>query len=221
MNGEIAHLLGKIGRHRHARLSELASKALRYATETTCARLALRSCDAVGPGARSRGWPIVRNLGEIRIGKDLSLICQWSPVELAARPGGTLTIGDNVLINHGTLVSASNRVTIGDQVMIGNYCIVADSEVPGTVDRAAPADATRDSFASESRPVDIGHGAWLSVRVTVLPGARIGAGAVITAGSIVEGDIPPGVVAGGIPARAFMAAPTASDKTRPRSRPPP
>jgi acetyltransferase-like isoleucine patch superfamily enzyme len=39
----------------------------------------------------------------------------------------------------------------------------------------------------------------------VLPGARIGAGAVIAAGSVVAGDIPPGKVAGGIPARILRA----------------
>jgi acetyltransferase-like isoleucine patch superfamily enzyme len=54
--------------------------------------------------------------------------------------------------------------------------------------------------------VEIGDGVWLAARVTVLPGSRIGAGAVIAAGSVVAGDIPAGNVAGGIPARILRKA---------------
>jgi acetyltransferase-like isoleucine patch superfamily enzyme len=207
MKRQMAHLLEKLARHRDASLSELALRAITYVKETTRARLALRGCDAVGVGARASGRPIIKNRGEIRIGKDVSLTSRMSPVELATGPGAKLTIGDNVIINYGTLVSARKSITIGDRVMIGNHCIVADSEVPGTMDRSACPEAGTESPENGLRPIEIGHGAWLAVRVTVLPGARIGAGTVITAGSIVDGDIPPGVIAGGIPARVLRAAP--------------
>jgi acetyltransferase-like isoleucine patch superfamily enzyme len=82
--------------------------------------------------------------------------------------------------------------------MVGNYCIVADTETPGIGDPAG-------GSSIEPRAVEIGEGAWLAARVTVLPGARIGAGAVIAAGSVVAGEIPAGAVAGGIPARILRA----------------
>jgi acetyltransferase-like isoleucine patch superfamily enzyme len=82
--------------------------------------------------------------------------------------------------------------------MMGNYCIVADTETPGLGDLPA-------GSAVEPRAIDIGDGAWLAARVTVLPGTRIGARAVIAAGSVVAGDIPAGAVAGGIPARILRA----------------
>jgi len=108
-----------------------------------------------------------------------------------------------VYINYGTLVSAQHLITIGANVMVGNYSIIADTEIPGISEppgrpRIAP------------RSVEIGDGAWLAARVTVLPGARIGAGAVIAAGSVVAGEIPPGAVAGGIPARVLRNAPATS-----------
>ena len=53
----------------------------------------------------------------------------------------------------------------------------------------------------QALPIRIGSGVWLAGRVTVLPGTTIGDGTVITAGSIVSGDVPAGVVAGGVPAR--------------------
>jgi galactoside O-acetyltransferase len=43
--------------------------------------------------------------------------------------------------------------------------------------------------------------AWLGAHVVVLPGVRIGRGAVVGAGSVVTRDIPAGAVAHGAPAR--------------------
>jgi acetyltransferase-like isoleucine patch superfamily enzyme len=51
--------------------------------------------------------------------------------------------------------------------------------------------------------------------VTVLPGARIGAGAVIAAGSVVAGEIPAGAVAGGIPARVLKRATSGAHSAAP------
>jgi acetyltransferase-like isoleucine patch superfamily enzyme len=212
MKRQMAHLLEKLARHREAPLRALLSKALHYTTESARARFALRACDAVGVGARLSGQPIVKNRGEIRIGKDLSLICWWSPVELSAGPGATLTLGDSVILNYGTLISASKRVTIGSRVMIGNQCIVADTEMPGIVDTSGPVRKVEELAWDEPRPIEIGDGAWLAVRVTVLPGVKIGADSVITAGSIVAEDIPPGVIAGGIPARVLRPTKMAAEK---------
>ena len=49
--------------------------------------------------------------------------------------------------------------------------------------------------------VEIGDDVWLAVRVTLMPGSKIGKGSVIGAGSIVCGEIPAGVIAIGNPAR--------------------
>ena len=51
--------------------------------------------------------------------------------------------------------------------------------------------------------IEIGDFVWFGSRVTVLPGTKIGDGAVIQAGSVVHGEIPPLAVAGGNPAVVF------------------
>jgi len=194
MNERFASLLGKLRRQRGTSVAGLAVKAAGFARETVTAKVALQTCDQVGPGARAIGGrPVVENEGRLEIGADLRINSRWSPVELQVAKGATLAIGDGVQINYGTLIAAQQRVTIGSRVMIGNYCIIADTEVPGT-----PA-----AEGAPVLPVTIADDAWLAARVTVLPGAKIGAGAVITAGSVVGGEIPPGVVAGGIPARVL------------------
>lgn len=167
-------------------------------TSSLSARIWLRDCDRVGPNTRTFWRPNIENLGRIVVGARVRLNSNWAPIELVSGPQGLINIGDGVFINYGSMVSAHLRVHIGSNVMLGNYCIVADTEIPGI-------DEPTVKPSIEPRPVEIGDGAWLAARVTVLPGTRIGAGAVIAAGSVVAGDIPPGSVAGGIPARILRA----------------
>lgn len=47
----------------------------------------------------------------------------------------------------------------------------------------------------------VGNDVWIGQNVTVLPGVHIGDGAIIGAGSVVAGDIPPYCVAAGNPCR--------------------
>lgn len=47
----------------------------------------------------------------------------------------------------------------------------------------------------------VGHDVWFGYRITVMPGVRIGNGAVIASGSVVVSDVPDYGVVGGNPAR--------------------
>lgn len=50
-------------------------------------------------------------------------------------------------------------------------------------------------------PVYIRKNAWVAVNVTILPGVEIGEGAIVAAGSVVNKDVPPLMMAAGIPAK--------------------
>jgi acetyltransferase-like isoleucine patch superfamily enzyme len=174
-----------------------------WLTSSVGARLWLRDCDQVGKRTRTFWRPHIENRGRILIGSRVRINSNWIPVELVSGSDGVLEIGDGVFINYGTLISAHASVRIGRNVMVGNYAVIADTEIPGI------GEPPGGPFM-EPRPVEIGDDAWLASRVTVLPGSRIGAGAVIAAGSVVAGVIPGGAVAGGIPARILRyAEPTA------------
>ena len=161
-------------------------KALRYGSSLALAPLYLLACDHVGPGARTRGRPLITNAGRISLGARAGLASTFVPVRLRTGEKGVLTIGDDVLINFGCSLSADDRVTLGDRVSLGPYVEIADAGEQG-----------------EPRPIVIGDDVWLATRVRVRGGAVIGEGAVITAGSEVSGEIPPFVVAGGVPARVL------------------
>jgi acetyltransferase-like isoleucine patch superfamily enzyme len=53
------------------------------------------------------------------------------------------------------------------------------------------------------KPVTIGSCVWVGAYVILLPGTTIGDGAIIQAGSVVHGEIPPLAIAGGNPAKVF------------------
>jgi len=184
-----------------SRLSQVWQRAWHipnWLRSTIGARFWLRSCDRVGPGTKTHWRPLIDNRGRIAIGAKVRFNSHWVPIELVTGTQGVIEIGDSVFVNYGTLISANKQVKIGNGVMLGNYCIVADTEVAG----AGPTGAR----LPDARGIVIGDGAWLAARVTVLPGASIGARAVIAAGSVVAGNIPDGAIAGGIPARIIRGS---------------
>ena len=187
----------KLRDHRGEGPFRLAGRGLTWARQSLSAALWLRGCDRVGRDARINRRPHIVNRGSIEIGDGVRINSTWAPVALVTGPDGSLRIGDGVFLNYGTLVSAFANVSIGNRVMVGNYGIIGDTELPGL-----PVTAQAGCAAE---PIEIGDGAWLAARVTVLPGARIGAGSIVGAGSVVTGDIPPGVVVGGNPARVLRS----------------
>jgi acetyltransferase-like isoleucine patch superfamily enzyme len=108
----------------------------------------------------------------------------------------TTHLGCNVHFN-GMTIAGTGRVRIGDNFHSGRRCFVLTDNHRYEGDRL-PYDAT-----VVVRHVTIGDNVWLGDQVLVLPGAEIGEGAVIQAGSVVVGRIPPLTVAGGNPARPF------------------
>jgi FkbH-like protein len=172
--------------------SHRAWKAIRAGTSMLLAPLYLLPCDRVGAGARSHGRPVINNAGSIAIGDRAILNSMFAPVRLSTGPRGQIVIGDDAAINFGTSISAEDRVTIGHRVSLGPYVTLADSDGDDEANGEAG-----------SQPIVIGDDVWLAARVRVRKGAVIGDGAVITAGSTVEGEIPAGVVAGGVPARVL------------------
>ena len=189
-----ARFLRAWARDGHLSLMRRLQKGTRYIAQLIRARFALRNCDRVGSSARVAGSTRVENRGSIVIGDYLNINSAWIPTELITGQEGQIQIGDDVLINFGTVIAAGKSVSIGSGSMIGPYCIVSDVDIPDAI--------TLDAVVG-AKPIEIGKHVWLAARVTVRPGVRIGDGAVIVAGSIVESDVPANAIATGIPARSL------------------
>ena len=132
------------------------------------------------------------------LGRGVVLNSTLGAVSMESEPGGRIEIGDDVFLNFGASIRSRARVTISRNVAVAPLCLIDDSAEGG------------------GRPIEIGPDVWLGARVVVRGGACIGAGATITAGSEVTGIIPPGVVAGGRPARVLRLAASASERPEAR-----
>lgn len=172
-------------------------KTLATALAVVRARGAFRGCQQVGSGARLYGRCRVSGASGIRIGERLLMLSHNVPCELTAHDDGRLEIGDRVFVNYGASISAHTLVRIGNDCKIGQHAIILDCDYH---DLEHP---LHDGGHGPSRPVVLEDGVWLSARVTVLKGVRIGRSSVIAAGSVVTRDIPAGVLAGGMPARVL------------------
>jgi len=108
------------------------------------------------------------------------------------------TIGAGCHITGPLHVDLTAPVCIGARVYTGYdvMLLTADHELDGPEQRCG-----RRVF----RPVHVEDGAWLGSRVVVLPGVRIGRGAVVAAGAVVTRDVPPHTLVGGVPARHLRA----------------
>jgi acetyltransferase-like isoleucine patch superfamily enzyme len=114
-------------------------------------------------------------------------------------------IGDDVSVWSNSVIDYGCR--IGSRVKIHCNCYVAQySEFEDDVFLAPGVTIANDLYPGNHRSAElmagpkIGVGAQIGVNVTILPFVRIGAGALIGAGSVVTRDIPAGVVAFGNPA---------------------
>lgn len=109
-----------------------------------------------------------------------------------------ITIGARVRIGTRSVIwagPAKGRVTIGDDVLFGPDVMITAASY-----RYNDGHPVTDQ-ASDEADIVIGNDVWLGTRVVVLPGAKIGDGAIIGAHSIVRGEIPPMTVAVGSPAK--------------------
>ncbi|NED82634.1 sugar O-acetyltransferase [Streptomyces sp. SID11233] len=108
--------------------------------------------------------------------------------------GSNVHIGDDFFGNVNLTFVDDVDIRIGNGVMIAPGVTLATTGHPVH-------SARRVDFARFSEPIVIEDKVWIGSNVVVLPGVRIGYGAVIGAGSVVSRDIPPMTVALGTPCR--------------------
>jgi maltose O-acetyltransferase len=168
---------------------------------TVAARLWLRGA-TLGARPTTVGRPHVRRQGTLVVGDDFVLRSLPVQSHMLIGPTGKLAIGDRVAIDHGAAISCFSEVSIGDDVRVGPFSVILDSDFHEVGDHSA--------FGTP-KPITIGRRCRLGPHVTVLRGATIGEGSIIEPGSTVSRAIPPGVRAGGVPARVLGPAATRRD----------
>lgn len=104
---------------------------------------------------------------------------------------GPIKVGKRCYFNKASYLRA--EVIIGDDVLVGPFVrLVTDSHQIGP--------ASKRGGQYFRTPITIGDGVWIGASVTIVGKVTIGAGSIIAAGSLVNKDVPPNTLVGGVPA---------------------
>lgn len=110
--------------------------------------------------------------------------------------GNHIEVGKNLFINYNCTIVDVAKVIIGDNCMLAPNVAIYTAGHP-----VHP--VSRNSMYEYGKEVTIGDNVWVGGNAVILPGVHIGSNTVIGAGSVVTGDIPDWVVAGGNPCRVI------------------
>jgi maltose O-acetyltransferase len=160
------------GRRALGKLQNLAARAH--------GRWALRDAVRTGP-VYAHGAVDVRNQGRLEVGRGCAFAGGPLRARLEVGPDAELTLGGGAIVNYGVLIRAGLGIRIGSGLLMGSRTLVLDRH------------------AGRSGPVTIGDDVWLAHGVTVLPGVTIGDNSAVSAGTVVDTDVPAGCLAVGSP----------------------
>lgn len=100
-------------------------------------------------------------------------------------------IGEDTIIGDHVFLDGRGPLRIGDHVDIASQVLIYNSEH----------NIHSNMMEAIEEPVEIGDYVFIGPRVIILPGIKIGKGAVIAANAVVTHDVSPGKIVGGVPAR--------------------
>ncbi len=141
---------------------------------------------------------LYRTLFRVSIGKHSSI--HWRAE--FNQPAG-VSIGHNTVIGNDAFLDGrmkhflSYRKTHGRPLKIGNNVSIAGEVRIYTMEH----DIDSPDFAEVGAPVVIDDYVVIGTRVTILPGVRIGRGAVVASGAVVTRDVGEYEIVGGVPAK--------------------
>lgn len=124
--------------------------------------------------------------------------CHFFEGVIVATYGGTIIFGDDCSLNPYTIVYGHGNTIVGSHVRIAAHSVLvsANHKFDRTDIPICRQGLSRKGIVIES---DV----WIGAGVKVLDGVHIGTGAVIAAGSVVNKDVPPFSVNGGIPSKTI------------------
>ena len=124
----------------------------------------------------------------VRIGKGTTIHMGCKFFE----PGG-VNIGEDTKVGERAFLDGRAPLRIGDHVDIASEVMIYNSEH----------DFESEDFHARVEPVKIEDYCFIGPRVIILPGVKVGKGAVVAAGAVVTKDIEPFHIVGGVPAKVI------------------
>lgn len=170
------------------RLASAWRKAAIRATHLHCT-VEFRGPVRLGPGFRldipDAGTLVVGHGVDFRRG----FVCEISG-------NGRVTIGAGSIFTSNALIQCSTSIDIGERCVFAQSVLIADGN-----HRFRDPDRHVLDQGYDFRPIRIGNGAVVMAKCTIV--ADIGEGSFVGANSLVNRDVPPRTLVGGVPARVL------------------
>jgi acetyltransferase-like isoleucine patch superfamily enzyme len=166
-----------------------------------CEPLFKAYCKQYGRGVRTDVFiHFIEGKGDIILGDDVVVdgkCCFGFSSKYTAHP--TLEVGDHSGMGHNCKFSIGKRITIGRHCRLGSDIWMFDcsGHASEPVARQAGASAPEEDV----RPIVVEDNVWIGRFCIIYPGVTIGEGSIVSAGSVVVGNVPPYTVVAGNPAR--------------------
>lgn len=111
---------------------------------------------------------------DIHIGKNNLFMCSLAPIEIKDH----VMFGPNV-----TVITGDHRTDL-----VGRYMTTVRNE---------------EKLPENDQAVVFEGDNWIGANVTILKGVRVGNGAIVASGAVVDKNVPPYAIVGGVPARVI------------------
>lgn len=156
-----------------------------------CVLLALANTLPQHPFFNRRRHSLYRLAG-LRIGEGVQIT---GPLTLRVDSTNKIAIGDRTYFNSETRFGCQD-----DGVTIGNDCLIG----PRVSFETAGHDLIHhpeNGRGFNTKPIVVHDKVWIGAGAIILQGVTIHEGAVVAAGAVVNHDVPPNTLVGGVPAR--------------------
>lgn len=167
----------------------------------------LRSLLLFGNPSRVKFGKGVRLAGQICLGENVRI---WDYSKIRGR---NISIEDNVFIHENVLIRSNEYIKIGKgttinknctllaKIIIGKDCSIAPNVViVGSNHNHYDLEKTIKEQGIVMVGITIEDDVWISANATILDGVTIGRGSIIAAGAVVNKNVPPMTIVGGVPA---------------------
>ncbi|MFH0979589.1 MAG: acyltransferase [Candidatus Roizmanbacteria bacterium] len=102
-----------------------------------------------------------------------------------------IVIGEDTIVGEGAVLDGREKLTIGSHVDIASEVMIYNSQH----------DIEDENFTAVDKPVVIEDYVFIGPRSIILPGVKVGRGAIVAAATVVTKDVPPFAIVGGVPAK--------------------
>jgi len=114
-----------------------------------------------------------------------------------------ISLGNNVYIGPGaSFIASISNINIGDYTFFGpNVTIRGGNHSSHIVGKLMAEYKPEDKLVTDDESVIIDEDVWVGTGAIILKGVHIGRGAIVAAGAVVNKNVPPYAIVGGVPAK--------------------